>query len=200
MEWKYPLTHYVLRRLSIPIAKHLIPSTISPISITISGFILGIISAFFLAINQFIIALILLLFSLVIDVVDGEVARLRKQSTKRGAFLDSLLDRVVDSSLIFGLVISNPEYLTIPGIIVASGSIIISYIRKQADEIGIDCRVGLATRDIRILVLIIGISASLFYPQALFYSLIFLTMIIFITILQRASYTFNRIRETSTKP
>ena len=200
MEWKYPLTHYVLRRLSIPIAKHLIPSTISPISITIAGFILGIISAFFLAINQFIIALILLLFSLVIDVVDGEVARLRKQSTKRGAFLDSLLDRVVDSSLIFGLVISNPEYLTIPGIIVASGSIIISYIRKQADEIGIDCRVGIATRDIRILVLIIGISASLFYPQALFYSLIFLTMIIFITILQRASYTFNRIRETSTKP
>ena len=200
MEWKYPLTHYVLRRLSIPIAKHLIPSTISPISITIAGFILGIISAFFLAINQFTIALILLLFSLVIDVVDGEVARLRKQSTKRGAFLDSLLDRVVDSSLIFGLVISNPEYLTIPGIIVASGSIIISYIRKQADEIGIDCRVGIATRDIRILVLIIGISASLFYPQALFYSLIFLTMIIFITILQRASYTFNRIRETSTKP
>ena len=200
MEWKYPLTHYVLRKLSIPIAKHLIPSTISPTSITIAGFILGIISAFFIAINQFIIALILLLFSLVIDVVDGEVARLRKQSTKRGAFLDSLLDRVVDSSLIFGLVISNPEYLTIPGIIVASGSIIISYIRKQADEIGIDCRVGIATRDIRILVLIIGISASLFYPQALFYSLIFLTMIIFITILQRASYTFNKIRETSTKP
>ena len=72
----------------------------TPTSITILGFFLAIISAIFYAysvIHLHNIAAALLLFSSgLCDVLDGAMARLGKQSSAFGSFLDSTLDRYSD--------------------------------------------------------------------------------------------------------
>ena len=193
MKWKYPYTEYVLRRISIPIAKYIAPYNIDPNIITVIGFIIGIFSAIMISQSYLIAGLILIILSQIVDVVDGDLARITKTTSKAGMFLDSLLDRIVDTAMILGLTMIDYPKLGILGIGAISGSIIVSYVRKQAEAAGVECKVGFATRDIRNLVIILAITFQIFYSNSIYYFFIILVIITYFTIIQRAVYTFKKI-------
>ncbi len=81
-----------------------------PNHITIGGFVVGVISAVAVAISQPIVALGLLWFSGLLDVLDGTVARLTSRSSKLGAFLDLVFDRLVEGAMIIGFFFFLPEH------------------------------------------------------------------------------------------
>lgn len=188
MELKYPLTHYVYRRFSIPIAKLLIPTGISPNTITIIATLLGFYSAYLIAVNKIIYGVVVLFVSQILDCVDGDLARLSNRVTRLGAYLDRVLDRFVDASLIIALIALNPQEYWLIGTLALVGTFLVSVTRIMAEAVGVECKVGIATRDFRILAIIIGLLLN-----AVYYILVFLAILGFITAIHRMVYSMRRM-------
>lgn len=96
----------IIRKISGAITACLAGTKISPLAVSISSFIIGLATAFFLALGEWkylIIGGILVLFSYTLDNVDGEIARLRGMVTKKGGWLDTLFDRIKEGTLFFGI-------------------------------------------------------------------------------------------------
>jgi len=101
----------------------------------------------------------LLLFSGVVDTLDGQVARLGGKTTKFGAFYDSTLDRVGDGATFFGIAIwmlttpgvHQPILWTIVCMIAVLSAYTVSYQRARAEGLGVECKVGIAQRAERLI-------------------------------------------------
>lgn len=87
------------------------------------------------------------------DVVDGAVARVTGTSTRRGAFMDSTLDRVAEVAVYAGILYSGLA----SGVIVLlalSASLIVSYLRAKGDALGVSLSgVGVGERSERLILL-----------------------------------------------
>jgi CDP-diacylglycerol--glycerol-3-phosphate 3-phosphatidyltransferase len=104
---------------------------------------------------------VLLLLSGIFDVLDGALARAKNQITRLGALLDSTLDRLAEAAVFFGLLVfyvregSAGEVLLVNVALVAS--VMVSYIRARGEGLGLEGTVGIFTREVRILVLALGL-------------------------------------------
>jgi CDP-diacylglycerol--glycerol-3-phosphate 3-phosphatidyltransferase len=96
----------------------------------------------------------------IFDMMDGRVARLRGRETKRGAFLDSTMDRYSDMLLYMGLMILYASMDSTPHMVLvwvaAFGSFMTSYARARAESLIPKCTVGFMERPERIVALILG--------------------------------------------
>ncbi len=99
------------------------------------------------------------------DALDGTLARQMGNATKFGAFLDAVLDRVSDSSVLVGLAwwyMGQPGYIEeLLAYIAIIGSMLVSYTRARAECIGVECKLGLFTRVERSLVIIAALILGL---------------------------------------
>lgn len=75
----------------------------------------------------------LLLVSAGLDALDGAVARARGEAGPRGAYLDSLLDRVADSMYALGLLLLGHDAVLV--LLYASGSLLVSYARARYESL-----------------------------------------------------------------
>ncbi|MHB1947878.1 MAG: CDP-alcohol phosphatidyltransferase family protein [Gammaproteobacteria bacterium] len=89
-----------------PIAKWV--SKFSPIKITFSSCLTGVIASFALMSNFLMLATIFLLISGFLDTLDGTVARLENKATNVGSVLDIMSDRVVELAIMLGLFAVDP--------------------------------------------------------------------------------------------
>ena len=80
--------------LSKPIVVFLRKTKITPNHLTISGVIISAISATMISQNFLIYGGLILLLSGFFDLLDGEMARTNKQTSKYGALLESISDRI----------------------------------------------------------------------------------------------------------
>lgn len=80
---------------------------ISPISITIFSGIVGLLTIPAIYFDYKFIAILLLLFSGYLDTLDGSIARYHNKTTQFGGAIDIILDRVVESAVIFGFLLVN---------------------------------------------------------------------------------------------
>lgn len=92
------------------LGKGLIKFGFTPNAITIIAFILGVLAGTALSFAKPILALMLMGASGVMDVLDGTVARITGKSTKLGAFLDLIFDRMVEAAIIIGFYFFHPEF------------------------------------------------------------------------------------------
>ncbi len=87
------------------------------------------------------------------DIVDGAVARVTGRTSKKGAFLDSTLDRVGEVAVFAGILLggrANP-FATL---VALSASLLVSYARAKGDALGISLSgVGIGERSERLLIL-----------------------------------------------
>ena len=81
------------------------------------------------------------------DIIDGRVARRTNSGSRRGAFLDSVVDRFADSIAYLGLVIFFRDSWVVWAVLFALlGSLMVSYVRARAEGLGAQCTVGLLQR------------------------------------------------------
>lgn len=112
------------------------------------------------------LGLLLLVLTGVPDLLDGAVAKASGRTSLRGAFFDSVSDRLTDGLLFGGIAYylsssGEPPWvvmLPVAGYVTAS---VVSYIRAKADALGFDARGGLVERAERFMLLAI---ALLFEP------------------------------------
>jgi CDP-diacylglycerol--glycerol-3-phosphate 3-phosphatidyltransferase len=184
-----------------PLVARLIRSGVRPNTITTIGTGLVLLSALVFGLGHIRIGGLLLLLSGVTDTLDGQVARGGAMVTKFGAFYDSTLDRVGDGATFIGI---GAFFLTAPDVayripavvacmVAILSSLLVSYARARAEGLGIDCKVGIAQRAERIL--LVGVCSLLVGagPHALLLEgvVALLAVASVITVVQRFVYVYR---------
>ena len=148
------------RKFALPIfvAKQSARFGITPNVYTILGLILCGAASVLVGRGQLRSAGVLWLLGGICDVMDGQLARQTGASSIRGAFFDSVIDQCADSALFVGFIIwlwqrAGKSAIVICFIALAT-SMISSHIRSRAEMFGIECRIGLATRGERVVVVV----------------------------------------------
>jgi len=178
-----------------PLVNWLIEHHVRPNTITTVGTALVLGSAVFYGTGSVRMGGLFLLLSGIVDTIDGQVARHGAMVTRFGAFYDSTLDRIGDGAtfagigtyLLFAPDVAYREISVIVCMVAILSSLVVSYARARAEGLGLDCKVGIAQRAERLLLL--GIPPLLFGagPGGINLQVIvaLLTLLSLITIVQR---------------
>lgn len=166
---------------------------VHPDAITIFGLLVVGIGAFFIARGDFQIGGVLLLLSLPLDALDGAVARAMQRADRRGAVLDSTLDRYADAFIFGGLayyfgVSGQPGYIALT-MAALMGTFVVSYVRARAGEAGLLVKIGLFSRFERVIVLLV----MFLIPGLLIVGLWILAVGTNITGVQRLFYVYKHL-------
>jgi phosphatidylglycerophosphate synthase len=97
---------FFLRKLSKPLTWVAVKIGATPNQVTIASFAIGLLAAFMFSKGTFLDLLagaILLQLSIVVDCVDGELARYTRKFSQLGAWLDAITDRVKEYAVFLGL-------------------------------------------------------------------------------------------------
>src|SRR5256714_8038618 len=127
------------------------------------------------------------------DTLDGRYSRMSGKGTPFGAFLDSTLDRMEEGIVLAAVAAyfaARGEDLAVAATVVAVlGSLMVSYTRARAEALGVECKVGLATRPVRVVILAIGLAfargASLGHFELLAPAVYVLAALTVVTTIQR---------------
>jgi len=94
----------------------------------------------------------------VADVLDGRVARALGVEGRRGAFLDSTLDRFAEVGAFVGLAVYYRASAPAAVIVAAGlgGSLLVSYARARGESVGVTCKLGVMQRAERLLAIGLG--------------------------------------------
>ena len=144
----------VNRRISGPMTRQLLRTGITPDMATVLAFVATLVAAGLIAIGDrwaTIAGGLGVVLGSALDGVDGELARVSGRASRRGATLDTLLDRYADLAVVLGLVVgagaTRPAWAW--GFAAASGCLLVSYVHA----IGRDTDVRLLfRREFRLLI------------------------------------------------
>jgi len=154
------LPHSVPRRITDPIVFLLAKAHITPNALTLMGVLGSAGAAILLARGQFLAGGIVVLAAGALDILDGALARATGQVTRFGAVFDSVMDRVSEAAVLFGLLYyyagrdAREESLLVFAAL--AGSMLVSYIRARGEILGLPIREGLFTRAERVVVIGVG--------------------------------------------
>ena len=181
------------RRIAEGVVSPLARLGVDPNVVTVAGFILNLVTAAVLATDHLSAGGALLLVSGLFDMLDGALARVGNSQSDFGAFLDSLLDRYSEATILLALVyvftIHHHTANVVLVYLVAVGSLLISYARARAEGLGLDAKVGIAPRPERVLILGAGL---LINADTTFIALLILAILTHVTALQRLFHVWRQ--------
>jgi CDP-diacylglycerol--glycerol-3-phosphate 3-phosphatidyltransferase len=141
--------------------ERLIESRLTPNAISLTGLVLCLVAAVLITQRLFVLAGIAFILGSVMDTLDGRYSRMSGKGTPFGAFLDSTIDRIEEGivlTTVAAYFAANGDDLASGAVVVAViSSIMVSYTRARAEALGIECKVGLATRPVRVVILSAGV-------------------------------------------
>jgi len=139
----------------------LIESRLTPNAISITGFVLNLAAAGLVFAELFVLGGIAFIVGSVMDTLDGRYSRMSGKGTLFGAFLDSTLDRIEEGVVITAVAWyfadSGDAIAAAACVFTVLGSLMVSYTRARAEALGVECKVGIATRPVRVVLLSIGL-------------------------------------------
>lgn len=103
-------------------ARQLVAAGIGADAITVTGFVVGMAAAVAIAFQAYVVGLVLLLASRLMDGLDGAVARATKP-TDRGGFLDITLDFLFYASIPLAFALANPAQNALPAAVLLAAFI-----------------------------------------------------------------------------
>ena len=172
---------------------------ISPNQWTVLSLVPVFIALYFLIYSEFLLAALFFIISSFLDLVDGSVARVTGKVSKKGAYLDTIVDRYIEGIIVFGLLfVGLPDiYMSISAwiFIYLFGSLMTTYAKaaaKEKDLVDKELKGGLLERAERLIILFIGILLAAVNPLFLSYIIVILAVLTNITALQRISYALPK--------
>jgi CDP-diacylglycerol---glycerol-3-phosphate 3-phosphatidyltransferase len=139
----------------------LIESRLTPNAISITGLIGNLIAAFLILEEHFVLAGVAFILGSLCDMFDGRYSRMSGKGTPFGAFLDSTLDRVEEGVVLAAVAAwfaKESNDLAVGATVIAVvGSYMVSYTRARAEALGVECKVGIASRAVRVVILSAGL-------------------------------------------
>ncbi|GEM_PF-109978 len=151
-------------RVASPVGRALRRTGLSPDHLTATGIVLSLPAAWAIGTGRLVLGLLLLVASALPDLFDGSLAKATGRASARGAFFDSVGDRVSDSVVLGGFAWYAQSrfhgHAALVPLAVLGASQLVSYVRAKAEALGIDAKNGLMERGERVLVLCFALQFS----------------------------------------
>jgi CDP-diacylglycerol--glycerol-3-phosphate 3-phosphatidyltransferase len=181
--------------------ERLIESRLTPNAISLTGFALNLAAAGLVVGRMFFLAGVAFIVGSIMDTLDGRYSRMSGKGTPFGAFLDSTLDRLEEGIVLTAVAAyfaSRGDQVAVAAVVVAVlFSLMVSYTRARAEALGVACKVGLATRPVRVVILSAGLvfakGASLGDFELLAPSVYVLAALTVLTTIQRILYVRKQL-------
>jgi CDP-diacylglycerol---glycerol-3-phosphate 3-phosphatidyltransferase len=182
----------VIAKVVAPVVPALQRAGITPDMVTITGTLGAVVSAVFLIGNgQLFWGAFAVWMFVMLDMLDGALARARGGGTVFGAVLDSVGDRAADAA-IFGALAwwfsgegDNRLFVLLSLICLVLG-VLTSYIKARAEGVGLSCDVGVVERTERLIIVLVGTGfTGLGIPYSLHVALVVLVAGSAVTVAQR---------------
>jgi CDP-diacylglycerol--glycerol-3-phosphate 3-phosphatidyltransferase len=139
----------------------LIESRLTPNAISLTGFTLCLAAAVLVWQDEIFLGGIAFIVGSVCDTLDGRYARASGKGSPWGAFLDSTLDRVEEGVVLAAVganfAVAGDELAVAAVVIAVLASLMVSYTRARAEALGVECKVGIADRAVRVVILSAGL-------------------------------------------
>jgi CDP-diacylglycerol--glycerol-3-phosphate 3-phosphatidyltransferase len=183
--------------------ERLIESRLTPNGISLTGFALNLAAAGLVVGRMFFLAGVAFIAGSLMDTLDGRYSRMSGKGTPFGAFLDSTLDRLEEGVVLTAVAAyfaARHNEVAVAAVVAAVlGSLMVSYTRARAEALGVSCKVGLATRPVRVVILSAGLvfakGASLGSFELLEPSVYVLAGLTVLTMLQRIWHVHGELRK-----
>jgi len=139
----------------------LIESRLTPNAISMAGLVGNLVAAALVTQRLFFLAGIAFVLGSVMDTLDGRYSRMSGKGSLFGAFLDSTLDRIEEEIVLAAVAgyfaARGEDFAAAMCVVAVLGSLMVSYTRARAEALGVECKVGLATRPVRVVILSVGL-------------------------------------------
>jgi len=139
----------------------LIESRLTPNAISMMGLAGNLVAAVLVTQRLFFLAGVAFILGSVMDTLDGRYSRMSGKGSLFGAFLDSTLDRIEEGIVLAAVAgyfaAEGRDFAAAMCVVAVLGSLMVSYTRARAEALGVECKVGLATRPVRVVILSIGL-------------------------------------------
>ena len=105
--------YYVYQPIAFFILKRIVKSKITPNQVTVASLIFGIFSAYMIFNQMYILGIVFLNISFVLDCLDGQLARAKNMQSIFGLWLDNVFDRIVENVVIIAIIFVNIENMSV---------------------------------------------------------------------------------------
>jgi CDP-diacylglycerol---glycerol-3-phosphate 3-phosphatidyltransferase len=149
------------QEISALVRTRLIESRLTPNAISMTGLALNLVAAVLVWQRWFFLAGVAFIVGSVMDTLDGRYSRMSGKGTLFGAFLDSTLDRIEEGIVLCAIgayFAARGDEVAVAAVVAAVlFSLMVSYTRARAEALGVECKVGIASRAVRVVVLSAGL-------------------------------------------
>jgi CDP-diacylglycerol--glycerol-3-phosphate 3-phosphatidyltransferase len=179
---------------------------VTPNHITIVAFLINVGAAVLVGFDHYVAAASVFIGASLLDLVDGSLARRTGSTTSFGSFLDSTLDRLSEGAMFAaiayrlaideGVASQQMRGVNVALVVLALlGSVTVSYTRARAESLGVECKVGLASRFERIFLICTGLYlvGGGLYLDALPYAIYVILALTMFTVIQRVVHTYRQL-------
>jgi len=188
---------------STAVRTRLISSRLTPNTISLTGFALNVAAAVLVWQTYFVLGGFAFVIGSLMDTLDGRYARVSGKGTLFGAFLDSTLDRIEEGVVLTAVVAyfasQRDDFAAAMCVVVVLGSLMVSYTRARAEALGVECKVGLATRPVRVTILSIGLvfakGAGIFDVELLAPAIYLMAGLTVFTVIQRVWHVRKQLAD-----
>ncbi len=143
------------------VRNRLIQSRLTPNAISLTGFALNLVAAVLVWEQLYFLGGVAFIVGSVMDTLDGRYSRMSGKGTPFGAFLDSTLDRIEEGIVLTAVAgdfaLKGDRVAAAAVVVAVLSSLMVSYTRARAEALGVECKVGIATRPVRVVILAIGL-------------------------------------------
>ena len=178
----------------------LIESRLTPNAISLTGFALCVVAAVLVWQDHILLGGIAFVVGSVCDTLDGRYSRMSGKGTPFGAFLDSTLDRIEEGVVLaaVGVLFSEDgRDLAVGAVVIAVlASLMVSYTRARAEALGVECKVAIADRAVRVVILSAGLLLTGLGLDVLEEAVYVLAALAVVTVVQRIWH----VRRALTRP
>lgn len=181
-----------------PVGRALARTPLSPNAVTLLGVGIQLGVAVLILQGRLVAAGLITIVAAFFDTFDGALAKAKGRMTKFGAFLDSTTDRIADA-LCFGPIVwlygvdpdipaRDEPWVAAVALVALVASFMVSYVKARAEALGFDCKVGIAERAERLILVIIALVFNSILPAVM----VILAVASVITVVQRIAYVHKQ--------
>ena len=180
-----------------PIAAGLAKARFTPTMITILGLVVTLVGAALIAVDRYALGAFIAGVGATLDALDGPLARYQGTASIRGAFVDTMADRVGEVGLWAGLTFSlrGDETGLMLCVLAMAFSLLTPYVRSKAESWGAEGRGGWMGRGERMILMLIGLIIHGLGLNVLFPMLWIFVVLSGLSVAQRSLRTWQQLGE-----
>jgi len=190
------------------VRNRLIESRLTPNAISLTGFALCVVAAVLVWEDHYVLGGLAFIVGSVCDTLDGRYSRMSGKGSPFGAFLDSTLDRIEEGIVLAAVgaqfAQTGDEFAVAAVVVAVLASLMVSYTRARAEALGVECKVGIADRPVRVVILSAGLllaeGAGIFDAELLEPAVYVLAALSVVTVMQRILHVRRELTRPQPQP